>query len=302
LGVPVISGFGPFLAAEIAARAAGRQPPFRERRRFRANGTRRILAPPMPRPNFPFPFPLRRAGAELALLIATGLFMGAIGPYGTGRFPGTVGYLYWVLCIVGGGAVGIAIDATVGRRLAGFWPRLTLCSLLMTPVVTLLVMLIGRGLAGQALTVSRYLGLVWQVLIICVPVMALRALAWRGVRTVVETRTVIAPPLPQAEAAFRRRLSARRRMARLIAIEAEDHYLRVHTDAGTELVTLRFADALEELAGAHGLRIHRSWWVAAEAIEAVRWRRGAGETRLAGGLIAPVSRTHAPALEAAGWF
>ena len=137
---------------------------------------------------------------------------------------------------------------------------------------------------------------------ICLPVMALRALVWRPPRTVVETRTVVAPPFPEAEAALRRRLSAKRRAARLIAVEAYDHYLRVHTDAGPELVTLRFASALGELAGAHGFRTHRSWWVAADAIETVRWRRGAGEARLAGGLIAPVSRAHAPALKAAGWF
>ena len=95
---------------------------------------------------------------------------------------------------------------------------------------------------------------------------------------------------------------AKRRTARLIAIEAHDHYLKVHTDAGEELITLRFADALEELARAHGWRVHRSWWVAADAVEAVRWRRGAGEMRLAGGLVAPVSRTYAPVLKEAGWF
>lgn len=100
---------------------------------------------------------------------------------------------------------------------------------------------------------------------------------------------------------FRRRLSARRRAARLLAVEAHDHYLLVHTDAGTELVTLRFADALEELALAHGFRTHRSWWIAAEAIESVSWRRGAGEARLAGALAVPISRAHAPNLKAAGW-
>ena len=248
------------------------------------------------------PSPLRRAAAELALLLATGLFMGAIGPYGTGGFPPGVGYLYWILCIVGGGIFGIAIDAALGRRIASFWPRLAVNSILMTPAVTLLVVGVGVLLARQPATLSRYLGLLWQVLVICVPVMALRALAWRGVRTVVQTRTIVAPPLPEAEAAFRRRLSAKRRTARLIAVEAYDHYLRVHTDAGAELVTMRFADALEELAGVHGFRTHRSWWIAADAIQTVRWRRGVGEARLAGDLTAPVSRTHAPALKEAGWF
>ena len=82
----------------------------------------------------------------------------------------------------------------------------------------------------------------------------------------------------------------------------EDHYLRVHTDAGEELLTMRFADAVKELARAHGFQTHRSWWVAADAVESVRWRQGVGEARLAGGLTAPVSRTHAPTLKAAGWF
>ena len=97
------------------------------------------------------------------------------------------------------------------------------------------------------------------------------------------------------------RLSARRRTTRLIALEAEDHYVRVHTDAGSELLTMRFSDALAELALAHGHRLHRSWWAAADAIEGIRWRRSGGEARLSGGLVAPVSRSFAVALKEAGW-
>jgi DNA-binding LytR/AlgR family response regulator len=141
-----------------------------------------------------------------------------------------------------------------------------------------------------------------QVFVISLLVMTVRALTWRAPVTVVETRVVVAPPSPQAEEQFRRRLTAKRRHARLLAVQAEDHYLRVHTDAGEDLLTLRFADALADLSQAHGLQIHRSWWVSAEAIEGVRWRKGAGEVQLAGGLVAPVSRTHAPALRQAGWF
>jgi hypothetical protein len=244
----------------------------------------------------------RRATLELALLLAMALFMAAIGPYGTGTLPPPRALLYWFVCMVGGGLIGIALDETLGRRAGSFWPRLAVSSLGMTPLVTLLVLFVGYFLARQSLTPGRYLGLLWQVLVVCAPVMALRALVWRRPRTVVQTRVVVAPPLPEAEAAFRRRLSARRRAARLIAVEAHDHYLRVHTDAGAELVTARFAEALEELAAAHGFRTHRSWWVAADAIEAVRWRRGVGEARLAGGMIAPVSRSRAGALKAAGWF
>ena len=244
----------------------------------------------------------RHPAAELALLLVMGLFMGAIGPFGTAALPPLKSYIYWIACIVGGGLIGVAIDEGVGRRASGHWRRLAVTSLLMTPAVTLLVTLVSHFVAGSSLHLPRYLALTWQVFIVCVAVMALRALVWRRPRTVLETRVVVAPPLPEAEAAFRRRLSAKRRSARLIAIEAYDHYLRVHTDAGAELVTASFTSAIEELAGANGFRTHRSWWVAADAIEAVRWRRGSGEARLAGEITAPISRTHAPAVRAAGWF
>ena len=246
--------------------------------------------------------PWRRIAADIALLLAFGLFMGAVGPFGSDQTPATARYPYWTACIVGGGVIGITIDETLGLRLGGFWRRVGAVSLLMTPLVGLYVLLVPGQMYGTPFEAWRLRDLLWQVLVISLMVMAIRALVWRRPRTVVETRVVVAPPLPEAEAVFRRRLSARRRAARLIAIEAHDHYLRVHTDAGPDLVTLRFADALAELAGAHGFQVHRSWWVAADAIETVRWRRGAGEARMAGGLSVPVSRSHAPVLKSAGWF
>ncbi|KQY99144.1 histidine kinase [Caulobacter sp. Root1455] len=245
---------------------------------------------------------VKRGAADLALLLAIGLFMGTVGPYGTDGLPPRQVYVYWLLCIVGGGLIGVAVDETIGRRAPGFWRRLLATTVLMTPPTTLLVMAAGHVVAGGALSLARYWPLLWQVFLISIPVMAIRALVWRRPPPVVETRVVVTPPLPEAEAAFRRRLSARRRAARLIAIEADDHYLRVHTDAGSEMITLRLAVALDELSGAHGFQTHRSWWVAAEAIEGARWRRGGGELRLAGGLTAPVSRSHAATVKAAGWF
>jgi len=244
----------------------------------------------------------RRVVAELALLAAIGAFMGAIAPYGTDRLPPALRLLYWQICISGGGLIGITADVALSRFVSSPWQRLGPVAIGMAPLVTLLVFAVNRALLGSHGGFSIYLLLLWRVFVICVPVMAVRALAWRPAVLKIETRTIVAPPLPEAEALFRRRLSARRRTARLIAVEAEDHYLRVHTEAGDELVTARFADALAELAPAHGLRVHRSWWVAADAIETVRWRRGGGEAQLRGGLIVPVSRTYAPALKDAGWF
>ena len=55
----------------------------------------------------------------------------------------------------------------------------------------------------------------------------------------------------------------------LLAVEAEDHYIQVHSQRGKELIYYRFGDALEELAHLDGLRIHRSAWISKKAIERV---------------------------------
>jgi hypothetical protein len=244
----------------------------------------------------------RRWAIDLAMLIAIGLLMGFLGPFASDRAPVVGRYVYWMICMVGGGLIGVLIDEPLRLRVAGIWRRVAATSVLMTAPVSLLVLTTEHLLMGAPFDWLSYQRLLWQVWPISLAVMAVRALAWRRPPVRVETLTIVAQPLPEAEANFRRRLSAKRRGARLIAVEAHDHYLKVHTDAGEELITLRFADALDELARAHGWRVHRSWWVAADAVEAVRWRRGAGEIRLAGGRIAPVSRTYAPVLKGAGWF
>lgn len=244
----------------------------------------------------------RRWAIDLGLLVAIGLFMGFLGPFGSDRTPQGLRYLYWMVCMVGGGLIGMAGDEWLRSRIATPWRRVLIGSVLMTPAVALLVLTSEHRLLGGPFAWSSYGRLLWQVWPILAAVLGVLALVHHRPSPRVETRTVVAPPLPEAEAAFRRRLSARRRTARLIAVEAHDHYLRVHTDMGEELIALRFADALEELSRAYGWRTHRSWWVAADAVQGVRWRKGGGEVRLIGGLTAPVSRSHAGALKEAGWF
>ncbi len=239
---------------------------------------------------------------DVALFAGMGLLMGFIGPFDSDGAPLPTRYLYWVICMLGGGLIAVAVDERLRGRLPVLWKRVVAASALATPLVALLVLTTQYFIFGERFGWPVYQKLLWQAAPILLAVMAVRALVWRRSPPRVEIQTIIAPPLPEAEAAFRQRLSAKRRGGRLIAVEAHDHYLKIHTDAGVELIALRFADALEELAQAHGWRVHRSWWVAADAVEEVRWRRGAGEMRLVGGLNAPVSRTYRDLLKQAGWF
>jgi hypothetical protein len=240
----------------------------------------------------------RRLSLDLLLFAGVGLLMTALGPYRTLDVPTLLRTTYWLVAVIGAGLVGVFVDSALGPRVRGFWARIAAVSLVMTPPVTLYVYALNALMLDLPRRPWLLPQLGCQVLVVMFLIMALRGLTWRRV---VETRTVVAPPLPDAERVFRLRLSAKRRGARLIALEAEDHYVRVHTDAGSELLLMRFSEAVEELAQAYGYRLHRSWWAAAEAIEAVRWKRGGGEARLAGGITAPVSRSYAAALKQAGW-
>jgi hypothetical protein len=244
------------------------------------------------------PRPGQRFALDLLLLAAAGLVMTELGPYRTVEVPQLLRTAYWLTAVIGSGLAGIAADRFLAPHIRGFWARILVVSLAITPPVTLFIYALNAAMLGLPRRWWRLPELAWQVLVVMLLVMALRALAWRRV---VETRTIVVPPLPEAERAFRLRLSAKRRTAKLIALEAEDHYVRVHTDSGSELVAMRFAEAVAELSLAHGYRLHRSWWASADAVEAVRWRRGGGEARLAGGLTAPVSRSCAGELKRAGW-
>jgi LytTr DNA-binding domain len=88
--------------------------------------------------------------------------------------------------------------------------------------------------------------------------------------------------------------------ARLLAIQAEDHYIRVITDSGDDLVLYRFSDALEELAQRLGYRVHRSYWIAKDAVSAVECENKNYIAILANGLRVPISRSNIGLLRAEG--
>lgn len=90
--------------------------------------------------------------------------------------------------------------------------------------------------------------------------------------------------------------------AQLFALEADGHYVRVHTDRGTEMVLIRLKDAIGETGGAEGIQVHRSWWIARDAIIGSKSRDGALSLELVGDLDVPVSRNRRHQLRETGWL
>ena len=90
--------------------------------------------------------------------------------------------------------------------------------------------------------------------------------------------------------------------ADLLALQGEDHYVRVHTALGSELLLMRLSDAIEELGGLAGERVHRSWWVAREAVAGSKINGRRASLTLSNGVEAPVSREATSRLRRAGWL
>ncbi|KAK0350158.1 hypothetical protein LTR94_030134 [Friedmanniomyces endolithicus] len=101
---------------------------------------------------------------------------------------------------------------------------------------------------------------------------------------------------------FLERLTPKLRGATLRAVQGEDHYLRVHTDKGSDLILMRLSDAVAELEGLEGAQTHRSWWVAKSAVQSVERNDGRATLTLEGGLLVPVSRRYARGLREADWW
>lgn len=97
-----------------------------------------------------------------------------------------------------------------------------------------------------------------------------------------------APPRP----AFLRDLDPATGPGEVLAIEACDHYIRIHTAGRAPMLHYRFSDAVGQMAGQPGTQVHRSYWVAAGAMQAVDRHKHGYQLLLANGARVPVSRTH----------
>lgn len=222
-------------------------------------------------------------------MLALGVILGISGPFDTLRvLPALPRIAYWVTVVV----LTFAMGSLISTLLHAALPRRSRW------------LVLGVSTAAIGVAVTAALGLLnlaafgiwyetWAALLRQLGIVTL-------ISGVIQTGFFLLRPEVTPDAVpLLSRLPLDKRGA-LVALSAEDHYVRVTTTAGTDLVLMRLSDAMKEVGKTPGLQIHRSHWVALDQITQVLRRGDRGEVTLSDGRARPISRGHLPVVRAAG--
>jgi hypothetical protein len=91
-------------------------------------------------------------------------------------------------------------------------------------------------------------------------------------------------------------------LASAYCLQMEDHHVRLHGPGFSRLHLATLREAIDRIGEDKGLQVHRSWWVARDAIES--WAADGRSVRLTltNGLTVPVARNRVATLREQGWL
>ena len=241
-------------------------------------------------------------GQDFAIATAIGVFLAAIGPYGSylnGPFWQRLVFQLpcsWLAVAVIGTGVRLAV-ARFGRGPLLWIAIAGVAAIAMGPVTLLNILLAAKlwPFLSRYMTPAKWYG---EGLLIAEP--ASFAFAWLGLH---RRQRALQRAEAEASAAVRPALGLlAARPQDVLCLQMEDHYVRVHTAQGSHLVLATFSQAQAALAGGAGLRVHRSWWVADRAVAGAERDGRNLRLILKNGVTAPVARTSVAEVRAKGWL
>lgn len=242
---------------------------------------------------------------DVAAIVAVSAFLTFTNPFdATADLPLWAGFLYWTL-LVAEGWYGASVFGLALSRLPWRFPTLVnyaITTALVAVMVTATILLVQQAI-GAPVPRSFWGTLYGLVLGVSAGIAAVAWLVERAFET--KPGAVTHAPTGGAQtptAKFLDRLPPKLKGGVLYAVESQDHYLRLHTSKGADLILMRLTDAIAELEGLEGAQTHRSWWVARDAVTGSRRDGDRIVLQLKGGGEAPVSRPNVKPLREAGWF
>jgi LytTr DNA-binding domain len=245
---------------------------------------------------------------EFAMLLAIGAILGWLGPYGTYSCLGAPDrFAYWMVRSLLVGLIWLAALHLVSASPSGAsWPpvKRALAAVLIASVPSALIgfalATLFRHAPTSPLEIAGLYGRVMMVTaVVGIPLHFVHGPAASPAQPL-PAKAPATRGLP-GRSAFLRRIPAKLG-TELLYIEVEDHYLRVHTDLGSDLLLFRMSDAVAELDPMFGRQVHRSYWVAERAVSSIERDGSRIRLVLTTGAQIPVSRTYLPTLRKAGWL
>lgn len=231
----------------------------------------------------------------IAISLAAAVFLSISGAFTSGQVSFLARFGYWLVMLLMGYGLGVAIAHLVlshPKTPKPLWARVVIVAVALAIPYTFVVGAASSLVFGAHFDLRDAPGLLGSVLIV--------SLAMTAINVMAESRRLAeAAPAPPK---FLERLPLKLRGAEVWAVEAEDHYLRLHTSKGQDLILMRLADAIAELEGIEGAQVHRSWWIARDAVVEARRGDGRATLTLKDGAQVPVSRTYAGPLRERGWI
>ena len=207
------------------------------------------------------------------------------GPFGTlEALPGGFRLIYWGLIVLTTSMLALWLHALIHT-----WERIT------GPTIFTVSIIFGLLVAGVVFLLSlsilqpigRYPGHI-ELLSYSFPSAAViflfSALIMRSMSQPKTTDTETRPTLLE-------RLEKHSHAQKILSLTAQDHYVEVTTDIGSELCLLRLNDAIAEVEPEEGFQIHRSHWVAKSAVEKLENKGAVSQVKLIDGRTLNVSQS-----------
>ncbi len=227
----------------------------------------------------------------LVVLFGIALVLGVSGPFGTfEHFSLELRLAYWLIVVFVTFCIGTITTGALRHALSGYPTALVIfiTGLILTLIVTLFVMFAnGVVLSSWPREPADFLRQLLAVGPICFVTVVGEAMMRGKTAPLQATPDILA------------RLPIEKRGA-LVALSVSDHYVKVTTRNGSEMVLMRLSDAIKETQPTAGLQVHRSHWIATREVSSVQRISDRAECTMKTGDIIPVSRSYIRAIREAG--
>lgn len=230
--------------------------------------------------------------------IALWVFLGFAGPFGSFRSLSALPrYAFWFGCVATGYGLAI-VTLQILRPVAAFARLPKVAAIVLVGLISALPMMffvawaLEAALPGRSTPPSQLVSLYLSVAAVQLVIAGIATWPFLSARA----------PTPSADDLnidqFFERVPDR--LGRdLLALEAQDHYLMVHTRRGSALISMQLAEAVQILPPQLGFQAHRRWWVARKEVAGLRRDGHRTLIDLTGGLTVPVGRTYLAAVRSA---